>query len=116
MLVISLPRRLIIDGQMIDVVVDGRYAKGEGCDGVYIPKKRKIVIDSGLDDVTLTDTLIHEILHAVYPSVKKGTMANDGFEEDLVQHVTPRLLFVLQQLRWIEFDPRRKTRDSRHGR
>lgn len=85
--------RLRINGETWKVIRH-RGLRKRGFDGACYSNTRRIAIAAHLTGREYADTLLHEILHAVWPS----GVVSDELEEDLVRRITPRLLRVIHHL------------------
>ena len=76
--------------------------RNDGTCGMTLINERMIVYDPGLNQKELDETIVHEILHACFPTdlKKRNKLAKHEQEEKIVTYIAPILARALRQLRW----------------
>lgn len=88
----KLPRKLKIKRSTWQVKFDESIEKTDDAVGLCVFSSKKILISPNQDSNDLADTLLHEILHAIWPT----DLCGDKLEEKLVARLAGSLLQILQ--------------------
>jgi hypothetical protein len=88
---IRIPKKLRINGKIWRVKKSSTLLKREGNLGMCVPSDRYISISTKQTQAEREETLLHEILHSIFPD----NLVGDATEEKIVESLSVSLYDVL---------------------
>lgn len=77
-------------------IVHKKIREGEACVGDFCSTRSRIRVTTGMNDIRTVETLLHEVLHAVYYSFNIGHGLDEAAEENIISLVSTGLAATLR--------------------
>ena len=92
----SPPETVYVEPYTYEVVQDANWSAQTGNMGNCMNDMQRIIIDSSLTPQSERDTVLHELLHAIWGQTSLQKRDTEDQQEEAIWQLTPRILALLK--------------------